>query len=236
MLSAVTIAAFIAIFVAALLVADAVVGMVRAARGIDENAVDRRLTLTQPASASQRVEILRARRAGTFLPQMLVPFYQRYAQFVRQSHLDVSPERMMGIMGLSALVALAVLLVVLPARVAWTSLLFAPIFGAGIPLYYVGRARSKFRTQFEEQLPDAIDLIVRSLRIGHPVSNAISLIAREMPAPIGPEFGIVAEQISYGHELPLAITEMQERVPAADLAYFSMAIQIQLESGGNLVE
>ena len=92
------------------------------------------------------------------------------------------------------------------------------------------------RKQFEEQLPDALDLIVRSLKIGHPVASAIGVIAQEMPAPIGPEFAIVSEKVAYGHELTTALAEMQERVPAPDLGYFAMAIQIQSEAGGNLVE
>lgn len=236
MLNALGIAALVAVFVAALLVADALVGFYRAARGIDDEAVSRRLQQAQPAISRDRVEILRMRRGRTFLSELLGPLYAQFVRFVTQSHLQASPERVLGAMALVTLAALAALLVTLPARVAWTALAFAPIIGAGIPLLYVARARSRLRTKFEEQLPDALDLIVRSLKIGHPVSNAIGLIAREMPAPIGPEFGIVSEQISYGHELPLAITQMQDRVPAPDLAYFSMAIQIQLESGGNLVE
>ena len=236
MWNAIAIAALVVVFVAALLVGDALIGFYRAARGIDDEAVKRRLQQAQPGAVRDRVEILRARRGGSALANLVGPISGRFASFVKQSHLDVSPERVLGIMALVGLVALAILLVAMPARVAWTALLFAPIIGVGLPLLYIGQARSKLRTQFEEQLPDALDLIVRSLRIGHPVSSAIALIAREMPAPIGPEFGIVAEQISYGHELPLAIMQMQERVPAPDLAYFSMAIQIQLESGGNLVE
>lgn len=236
MWNAVAIAALVAAFVAAVLVADAVVGFYRAARGVDDDAVNRRLQQGQPNVVRERVEILRVRRTSTVLADTFGPVYARFALFVRQSHLGASAERILGIMALVTLAALAVLLFALPAKVAWTALLFAPIAGIAIPFFYVARARSKLRTQFEEQLPDALDLIVRSLRIGHPVSSAIALIAREMAAPIGPEFGIVAEQISYGHELPLAIMQMQERVPAPDLAYFSMAIQIQLESGGNLVE
>jgi tight adherence protein B len=139
-------------------------------------------------------------------------------------------------MGLISFVTLLGLAFLLPPAIAWTALLFAPIVGVGAVLAYISRARNQVKMKFEEQLPDALDLIVRSLKIGHPVSSAIALIAREMPEPIGPEFGIVAEQISYGRDLPAAVLQMQERVPATDLAYFSMAVQIQMESGGNLVE
>lgn len=234
-----SLAAYIAVFIAAVLLADAIVGFVRAARGFDEDAVERRLTQAQaPLSRSgERVDIVRARRrSNSFLLDLFGPLYEWFTKFVIQSHLNLSADRALGVMGLITFVTLLGLAFLLPPRIAWVALLFAPIVGVGSVLAYIGRVRKQLKMKFEEQLPDALDLIVRSLKIGHPVSSAIGLIAREMPAPIGPEFGIMAEQISYGQDLPLAVMQMQERVPATDLAYFSMAVQIQMESGGNLVE
>jgi tight adherence protein B len=231
-----TIALFAAVFVTALFIVDALVGFWRAARGIDDSAVERRLLRPGPLQSAGGVEILRTPRSGALLSNTLGPLYAQYAKFVRQSHLGASPERVLGMMAFLAVISLIILLLVMPRQVAWTALFFAPIIGVGVVLLYVSRARTRLRTAFEEQLPDALDLIVRSLKIGHPVSSAVALIAREMPAPVGPEFGLVSEQISYGRDLPHAIADMQERIPAPDLAYFSMAVQVQLESGGNLVE
>lgn len=230
--------AYIAVFIAAVLLADAIIGFIRAARGFDEDAVERRLTLAEAphTSAGERVDILRARRSNSLLFELFGPLYQWFAKFVMQSHLDLTADRALGVMGLITFLTLMALAFALPPGIAWTALLFAPIVGVGSVLAYIGRVRKQLKMKFEEQLPDALDLIVRSLKIGHPVSSAIGLIAREMPAPIGPEFGIVAEQVSYGQDLSQALMQMQERVPATDLAYFSMAVQIQMESGGNLVE
>jgi tight adherence protein B len=98
------------------------------------------------------------------------------------------------------------------------------------------RARNQRRDKFESQLPDAIDLIVRSLKVGHPLSGAMSVVARELPAPISTEFQTAFDEVSYGQDIPTAFAKMAERVPLPDLGYLTMAIQIQQESGGNLVE
>jgi tight adherence protein B len=234
-----SIGAYVAIFIAALLVADAIIGFIRAAQGFDEGAVERRLTQAQvPQSMSgERIDVLRRVRSNSLLLELLGPLYEKFARFVLQAHIkNLTADRTLGYMALISFVTLLALAFALPPKIAWVALLFAPIVGIGSVLAFISRARTQVKMKFEEQLPDALDLIVRSLKIGHPVSSAIGLIAREMPEPIGPEFGIVAEQISYGRDLPQAVMQMQERVPATDLAYFSMAVQIQMESGGNLVE
>ncbi|MGE0408807.1 MAG: type II secretion system F family protein, partial [Amphiplicatus sp.] len=98
-----------------------------------------------------------------------------------------------------------------------------------------GKARKR-ALKFEEQFPDALDLIVRSLRIGHPLSAALQTIAKEMPAPIGPEFDIAARQVMYGKTPPEAIQALTKRMDLQDLRFFSVAVQIHHEAGGNLAE
>jgi tight adherence protein B len=95
-----------------------------------------------------------------------------------------------------------------------------------------GRRQKKFGAQF----PDAIDIIVRSLRAGHPVPIAITLVAREMPDPIGTEFGIVADEITYGADLETAMRNLYFRVGTDDLPLFVTAVAIQGSTGGNLGE
>ncbi|TIV26395.1 MAG: type II secretion system protein F, partial [Mesorhizobium sp.] len=72
------------------------------------------------------------------------------------------------------------------------------IVGLALPLVVLRRARNKRIEKFAKQLPDALDMIVRSLRAGHPASVAIGLVAREMADPLGTEFGIVADEITFG--------------------------------------
>jgi tight adherence protein B len=95
-----------------------------------------------------------------------------------------------------------------------------------------GRRQKKFGAQF----PDAIDIIVRSLRAGHPVPVAVSMVAREMPDPIGSEFGLVVDEITYGADLETAMRNLNFRVGEADLPLFVTAVAIQGSTGGNLGE
>ena len=85
-----------------------------------------------------------------------------------------------------------------------------------------------------KQLPDALDVIVRSLEAGHPVPTAIALVGREMPDPIGSEFGMVADEIAYGAKLDLAVAHLSDRCRHADIDLFAATVRLQERSGGNL--
>ena len=119
---------------------------------------------------------------------------------------------------------------------------FPPALAAGLivalamPFWFLRRARSRRLRRFERQLPDALDMIVRSLRAGHPTSIAIGLVAREMPDPVGTEFGIDADEVSFGAELETGFRKMAERVGLEGLQLLSVAISIQSKTGGNLSE
>lgn len=103
-----------------------------------------------------------------------------------------------------------------------------------LPLFILRRARSKRIRKFERQLPDALEMIVRSLKAGHPTSIAVSLVAREMADPVGTEFGIVADEVTFGSDLETAVRKMAERVGFEGLQLLSVALSIQAKTGGNL--
>jgi len=113
----------------------------------------------------------------------------------------------------------------------------AALIGAAL-LPYLGLVFMRARRQgkFGQQFPDAIDIIVRSLRAGHPVPVAISMVARELPDPVGTEFGIVADEITYGADLETAMRNLSYRVGQEDLPLFVTAVAIQGATGGNLSE
>ncbi len=108
--------------------------------------------------------------------------------------------------------------------------------GLVLPPLILVMLRSRRQKKFAAQFPDGIDIIVRSLRAGHPVPVAITMVAREMSDPIGSEFGIVTDEITYGADLETAMRNLYFRVGTDDLPLFVTAIAIQGSTGGNLGE
>ena len=90
--------------------------------------------------------------------------------------------------------------------------------------------------KFEEQFPEALDLLSRALKAGHAFTTGLGMIAEEMPAPIGPEFQLLHDQQNFGMPLPDALKEFARRVPLLDARFFVTAVLIQREAGGNLSE
>jgi len=116
------------------------------------------------------------------------------------------------------------------------AMLAALFCGFVLPLVILKILRGRRQKKFSAQFPDGIDIIVRSLRAGHPVPIAITMVAREMPDPIGTEFGIVADELTYGSDLETAMRNLYFRVGTDDLPLFVTAVAIQRTTGGNLGE
>ncbi|HVG50451.1 MAG TPA: type II secretion system F family protein [Xanthobacteraceae bacterium] len=116
------------------------------------------------------------------------------------------------------------------------ALITAFIIGIGLPYLALRIMRGRRLKKFGEQFPDALDIIVRSLRAGHPVPIAVSMVGREFTDPVGTEFGIVTDEITYGSDLEGAMRNLQFRVGQDDLPLFVTAVAIQGSTGGNLSE
>ena len=108
--------------------------------------------------------------------------------------------------------------------------------GVALPPLVLRILRNRRQKKFSAQFPDAIDMIVRSLRAGHPVPIAITMVGKEMPDPIGSEFGIVSDEMTYGSDLETAMRNLYFRVGTDDLPLFVTAVAIQRSTGGNLGE
>ncbi len=115
-------------------------------------------------------------------------------------------------------------------------LAIAAVVGILLPLAVVRLIRSRRQAAFARQLPDALDVIVRSLRSGHPVPVALSMVGREMSDPIGSEFGVTIDEMTYGLDMPRALRNLADRVGLADLSLLVTAVSIQNSAGGNLSE
>jgi len=117
--------------------------------------------------------------------------------------------------------------------------LVAPVaLGAGfsLPTVFLMRCRTLRIRRFEEQFPEALDLLSRAMRAGHAFQTALGTAAEEMEEPVGIELKKVFDQQNFGLPLNDALKELAERIPLVDVKFFVTAVAIQRESGGNLAE
>ncbi|MGA9252388.1 MAG: type II secretion system F family protein [Roseobacter sp.] len=103
-----------------------------------------------------------------------------------------------------------------------------------VPLLFVDNARRKRTERMIKQLPDALDLMARGLKVGHPLNATLRSVADDMPDPIGTEFGVVVDQIAYGDDLGDAMRDLATRIPEEDIQYLAVAVGIQHGTGGDL--
>ncbi len=110
------------------------------------------------------------------------------------------------------------------------------MMGVGAVFVWVNKTAKKRLGMIEEQLPDAVELMVRSLRVGHPFSSALQIVAKEVPDPLGTEMGVISDEAAYGRDVGEALKAMAERMDMQDLRFLAVAVTIQQTSGGNLAE
>lgn len=120
-------------------------------------------------------------------------------------------------------------------RMPWVTAL-ATIVATSLPIFNVRRARAKRMSRIEEQLPDAIDIMKRALKAGHPFNSTLKLVADDMDDPIAHEFGLTFNEISYGNDVRRALLGLLSRVPSVTVMALVTSILVQKETGGNLAE
>jgi tight adherence protein B len=198
------------------------------------NSINRRLRLMKDRPDRQSILVQLRRERGLTGEGFYGMRILSLNRLVLQSGLTIG----IGRIGLFAAAAAAILFfAVWGVRGDLFEAAIVAVVAAGV-LPYVGLRTLRARRQgkFGAQFPNAIDIIVRSLRAGHPVPIAISMVARELPDPVGTEFGIVADEITYGADLETGMRNLNYRVGQEDLPLFVTAVAIQGSTGGNLSE
>ena len=200
-----------------------------------EKKVNRRLALLQDGRDTEEVMgILRQEREGAEKHERM-PGLGPLVEMARHAAITLSITQIVISMIVLAIVSF-LLLSLFTGAVIQIRIVVAIITGyAAFYIWLRGKAKKRI-SLFEEQLPDALDLMVRSLRVGHPMNAAIGIVAREMMDPLGTEFGLIADEATYGMPITDALDRMAERVPVPDLRFLAIAINIQSTSGGNLAE
>jgi tight adherence protein B len=196
------------------------------------NRVNRRLEISTKESNREKVLVqLRRERGLTSEGGFAMPV-RWFNRLVLQSGAKLSLGRSIAVVGG---IGGAVFTGVLVWRADLTQALGAAVAAVSIlPLFILRFLRSRRQRKFAEQFPEAIDIIVRSLRAGYPIPVAIAMVAREMADPVGSEFGMSADEITYGADLETAMRNMSSRVGQEDVPLFVTSVAIQSSTGGNL--
>jgi len=222
---------YLALFMGVLLIFDGIMQFLSRADG--EEAINRRLRmLASGADPEEVLRLLRRRRQADGLAR--IPVLREWHSLVVQSGVTTDPNRLLIIVVAAAAGLYALLLVLGFAGVVALPLVL--IIGVALPVTILIQIRSRRAREISRQLPDGIDLMVRSLRAGHPLNTAFQVIAREMSDPLGSEMGIVADAITYGDDLTDAVLAFADRVGVEDARYLAVAINIQAGTGGNLAQ
>ena len=223
-----------AVFICTLLLVEGVYYLLVDLRGGPQNSINRRLRMRAKASDEQEV-LYSLRRYKDEKHWYNVGPIARLDKLLGRSGMIISIPQMLGVMGMVAVGVYVVLAFGLGIPDI-AAALFAGVLGPALSVLFVWRRKKKRVKKFGEQLPEAIDVMVRSLRAGHPINSAMSMVAGEMVDPIGTEFGIAADEMTYGLDLRAALENMRNRVDLPDLHYLTVAVNIHHGSGGNLSE
>ncbi|MBB4277089.1 type II secretion system F family protein [Rhizobium mongolense] len=221
------------VFIAALVAVEAIVrGYFRTSER--HRAVNHRLSLLNVSDDHRKTyrDMLKERGADGSWRQ--IPLVQRMRQFYVQSGIKFDARRF----GLFAIAGAPLVWMVVQFLVP-SNLVRVPVFlliCLLIPVLVVWRTRASRMRKFALKLPEALDVANRSLAAGHPLPAAISLVAREMPDPIGSEFGLLSDELTYGVTLDDALVNLADRVGVEDLNLLAISLSVQAGTGGNLVE
>ncbi|MEL6451764.1 MAG: type II secretion system F family protein [Pseudomonadota bacterium] len=198
--------------------------------------VNRRLEMLNKAGG-RREEVLDQLRKEMqqHMGARSIPLYSLLADKAQKAAIAFTPQQLIMIMGGLSAVAFVGLSVGTDTDTP-TRLVLSVGIGIGAVYFWVSSKAGKRLGMIEEQLPDAVELMVRSLRVGHPFSSAIQIVAKEVKDPLASEFGVIADESAFGRDVGEALKDMAERLDMQDLRFLAVAVTIQQQSGGNLAE
>lgn len=203
----------------------------------DENVKQRMMHVVEDMRPDTGISLLRQKYLSSLSPfekaLESLPGMLKLEQLIEQSGRFFPAYRLVLVgLGLGAIAGAA----------AWTGFhepllaLAAMVLAYRLPITLLNHSRSKRLAQFEEQLPDALDMMIRAMRAGHRFNDTLQLVAKELPDPISSEFGITYDELNYGVDMRIAFKNLLLRVPSLSLMAMATSVLVQRESGGNLAE
>ncbi len=197
--------------------------------------VNRRLEMLEKGAGREQVLEQLRKEMSQHMKSRSIPLYSMLADRAQKANIAFTPKQL--VMMMVVLTAMAFLGLTfgtsagLPVRIV-----MSVVMGVGGVFLWVNNKAKKRMSMIEEQLPDAVELMVRSLRVGHPFSSALQIVAKEIPDPLGSEMGVISDEAAYGRDVAEALKSMAERIDMQDLRFLAVAVTIQQQSGGNLAE
>jgi tight adherence protein B len=155
------------------------------------------------------------------------------ARLIEQSGSRTTPSAIVLMMVLAAALLAFSASILFPLRFAWIA---GAALGLVLPIGWLRHRRTSRMKRFEEQFPEALDLLSRAIRAGHAFQTAMGMIADELAEPVGPEFKKTFDEQNFGLPLRDALNQLSDRVPILDVRFFVTAVMIQRDTGGNLSE
>jgi tight adherence protein B len=235
----------VCIFGAIVLAAEALISWYSSNKS-GAKAINLRLTLIgQGRTHGEALSILR--RAESQVSESLPPLAKRlilkFEHTLAQARVTINTGRLMMLMLLAPTALFFAILIALFTAgfgIGFGRFLlvatFSILLGFILPLMVLQFKATRMRRKIQDQFPVALDVFVRGLRAGHPIAAALDLLTVEMTDPIGSEFGIVVDEVTYGAELRDALEGMADRWDLDDMRMFVVSLSVQSETGGNLAE
>ncbi|PKP93137.1 MAG: secretion system protein [Alphaproteobacteria bacterium HGW-Alphaproteobacteria-14] len=235
----------LALFATTFIVVQAVLNVAWARRS-RLNTINQRLKLiSEGRSRDEIISVLRKNTGSDFsaFPQPLASLLAALERSLRAAGVPFATSLVVFAMAvalglLAAVIGIAAAMNGFIMSAGTVLLIFTLSFCAAVllPVLVVNVLAQRRRKRMEEQFPISLDVFIRALRAGHPVASAIDLLTKEMPDPIGSEYGLVADEVSYGAELADSLSGMADRWGLEDIRMFVVSLSVQNETGGNLAE
>lgn len=200
-----------------------------------DNKVNRRLALLEKGGQREQVLEQLRKEMTQHMKSQSIPLYSILASKAQKANIAFTPVQLIMVMAGASAVAFVGLTFgteVEPLVRAFVSV----GMGIGGVYMWISKKANKRMSMIEEQLPEAVELMVRSLRVGHPFSSAIQIVAKEIADPLGTEMGMISDEAAYGRDMGETLKAMAERLDMQDMRFLAVAVTIQQQSGGNLAE
>jgi len=226
---------YVVIFVAVFFLVEGIY-LVAFGKSISLNSrVNRRLDMLDKGIGREQVLEQLRKEMQQHMKTQSIPLYSLLADKAQKAAIAFTPRQLIMIMILVSGFAFAGLSIGTATDTVLRAALSIAIGVGGVYVWVSGKAKKRMG-MLEEQLPEAVELMVRSLRVGNPFVSSIQIVANEVPDPLATEFGVIADECAYGRDVGEALKDLAERLDMQDLRFLSVAVGIQQQSGGNLAE